>query len=84
MSVLTLASLLQSQDSRRLEAEVGLEILGDFTNEALEGELPDEELSRLLVATDFTESDSSWTEPMGFLHASGSSLESFTSQCMEE
>jgi hypothetical protein len=74
LSVLTLTGLLQGQDSRRLEAEVSLEILGDFTNEALEGELPDEELGRLLVATNFAESDGSWTEPMGLLHASGSGL----------
>lgn len=74
LSTLTLTGLLQGQDSRRLEAEVGLEILSDFTNETLEGELPDKELSRLLVATDFTKSDGSRTEPMRLLHASSSSL----------
>jgi len=68
--VLTFTRLLQGQDSRRLEAEVGLEILCDFTNQTLEGKLPDKELSRLLIASDFTESDSSRTEPMGFLNAS--------------
>ena len=30
-----LRSLLQSEDGRGLEAEIGLEVLGDFTNEAL-------------------------------------------------
>ena len=34
-----------------------LEVLSDLTNETLEGELADEELGRLLVATDLTESD---------------------------
>ena len=34
-----------------------LEILSDLTDETLEGELADEELGRLLVATDLTESD---------------------------
>ena len=51
--------LLESTDGGRLEAEVRLEVLGDFTDETLEGELADEELSRLLVATDLTESDGS-------------------------
>jgi hypothetical protein len=32
-------------------------------DEALEGELPDEELHRLLITTDFTESDGSGAEP---------------------
>ena len=49
--------LLESTDGRALEAEIGLEILSDFTNETLEGELSDQELSRFLVATDLTESD---------------------------
>jgi len=42
----SLGSLLKSADSRRLEAEVGLEVLGNLTNETLEGQLADEELSR--------------------------------------
>lgn len=52
-----LDGLLESADGRRLEAEVRLEVLGDLTDETLEGELADEELGRLLVATDLTESD---------------------------
>lgn len=55
-----LNGLLESTDGGRLETEVGLEILSDFTNETLERELSDQELSRLLVTTDLTESDSSW------------------------
>ena len=51
--------LLKSTDGGRLEAEVRLEVLGDFTDETLERELADEELGRLLVATDLTESDGS-------------------------
>ena len=73
-TTLTLAGLLQGQDSRRLEAKVSLEVLGDFTDEALERELPDEELRRLLVTTNFTEGDGSRAEPMRLLHASGSGL----------
>lgn len=36
---ISLNRLLESTDCRRLEAKVRLEILGDFTNETLEGEL---------------------------------------------
>jgi histone H3 len=53
----SLDGLLESADGRRLEAEVRLEVLGDLTNQTLEGELADEQLGGLLVATDFTESD---------------------------
>ncbi len=52
-----LDGLLQSTDGGALEAEVALEVLGDLTDETLEGELADEELGRLLVAADLTESD---------------------------
>jgi len=38
------SSLLKSHDSRGLETKVGLEILSDFTDETLEGELPNEQL----------------------------------------
>jgi histone H3 len=34
-----LGSLLESQDGRGLEAEIGLEVLGNLTDQALEGEL---------------------------------------------
>ena len=54
-----LNGLLESADGRRLEAEVALEVLGDFADQALEGKLADEELGRLLVATNLTESDGS-------------------------
>ena len=33
--------LLEGTDGGRLEAEVGFEVLGDFTDETLEGELAD-------------------------------------------
>ena len=52
-----LNGLLKSTDGRGLEAEVGLEILCDFTDQTLEGKLADEEFRGLLVATDLTESD---------------------------
>ena len=43
--------LLQGHDGGALGAQVSLEVLGDLTDEALEGQLADEELRRLLVAT---------------------------------
>jgi hypothetical protein len=51
-----------------------LEILGDFTNKALERELADEQLRRLLVTPNFTKSDGTGAEPMGLLDTSGGGL----------
>jgi len=67
----SLRGLLKSTDGRRLEAEVSLEVLGDFTNETLEGQLADQELSRLLVATDLTKSDGTRAVTMRLLDTSG-------------
>jgi histone H3 len=53
----SLNGLLQSTDGRRLEAEVRLEVLSNFTNQTLERQLADQKLGRLLVPTDLTESD---------------------------
>lgn len=53
----SLNGLLEGTDGRGLETEVGLEVLCDFANQTLEGKLADEELGRLLVATDLTEGD---------------------------
>ena len=44
-----------------------LEILSNLTNKALEGELADEQLGRLLVTPDFTKGDSTRPETMGLL-----------------
>ena len=66
-----LGSLLKSHDGGGLEAEIGLEILGDFTDKTLEGELPDQQLSALLVTTDLSESDGSGPVSVGLLHTSG-------------
>ena len=52
-----LNGLLESTDGGGLETEVRLEVLSNFTDQTLEGELADQELGGLLVATDFTESD---------------------------
>jgi hypothetical protein len=44
----SLRGLLESHGSRELEAEVSLEILGNFTDKVLEWKLPDKKFSRLL------------------------------------
>jgi hypothetical protein len=66
-----LDGLLEGTDGGRLEAEVRLEVLGDLTNETLEGELADQELSGLLVPTDLTKSDGSGLVSVGLLDTSG-------------
>ena len=67
-----LSSLLEGQDGGGLETEIGLEVLGNLTDEALEGELADEQLGGLLVLTDLTESDGTGPVAMGLLHTTGS------------
>lgn len=66
-----LDGLLQGADGGALEAQVALEVLRDLTDETLEGELADEELGRLLVTTDLTESDGTRLVAMGLLDTAG-------------
>ena len=68
----SLRGLLKGHDSRGLETEVSLEVLGNLTDKALEGQLADEKLSGLLVTTDLTESDCAGAITMGLLDSSGS------------
>uniref|UniRef100_H2YBL6 Uncharacterized protein n=1 Tax=Ciona savignyi TaxID=51511 RepID=H2YBL6_CIOSA len=63
------ACFLESHHSAALEPKIGLEILGDFTNQSLEGKLADKKLSRLLISTNFSESDCSWSVTMRLLDA---------------
>ena len=67
----SLNGLLESTDGRGLEAEIRLEVLSDLTNETLEWELADEELGRLLVTSDLTESDGTRLISVWLLHTSG-------------
>ena len=69
-----LSRLLEGHDRRALEPQIGLEVLRNLTDEALEGQLPDKELSALLVPSDFTKGDSSRAETMGLLHTTSGSL----------
>ncbi|CAL9098897.1 unnamed protein product, partial [Musa textilis] len=64
-----LGSLLQRRHSRALEAQVGLEVLGDLTDQTLERQLPDEQLRALLVLTDLPQSHRPGAEAMWLLHA---------------
>jgi hypothetical protein len=66
-----LNGLLESANGRALEAEVGLEILGNLTDETLEWELADEELGGLLVTTNLTESDGTRLITMRLLDTTG-------------
>jgi len=54
-----LGRLLQGEDGGSLEPEVGLEVLGDLADQALERELADEQVGRLLVPTDLAKRDGS-------------------------
>jgi histone H3 len=67
----SLTGLLQGSDSRALEAEIGLEVLGDLAHQTLKWELADQELGRLLVATDLAESDCAWPVSVRLLDSSG-------------
>merc|ERR1719500_1760883 len=65
-----LASLLESHHSRALEPQVSLEVLGNLTDETLEGQLADEQFSGLLVPSDLTESNGARPVAVGLLHTS--------------
>ena len=54
-----LDGFLERTNGGGLEAEIGLEVLRNLTNQTLERQLSDEELGRLLVSTNLTKSDSS-------------------------
>ena len=58
-------SLLQCKNRRTLETEVALEVLGDLADEAVERKPVDEEIGRLLIATNLTKSYSAGTVAMG-------------------
>ena len=68
----SLRGFLESHDGRGLESQVGLEVLSDFSDQSLEGQLSDQQFSRLLVSPDLSEGDCSWPVSMGLLDSSGS------------
>ena len=73
----------QSMDGNMLSGkgkvkETCLEILRNFPDETLERQLADEELSRFLVTSDFTECDGAGPEAMWLLDAPGGVLSDAT------
>ena len=66
-----LGGFLEGEDGGGLEPEVGLEVLGDLADEALEGELADQELGGLLVLADLTKRDGTGAVPVRLLDAAG-------------
>lgn len=62
---------LEGEDSGGLESEVVSELSGDLSHESLEWELSDEELGALLESSDFSESNSSWSESVWLLDSTG-------------
>ena len=64
-----LASLLQSHNSAGLESEISLEVLGDFSDQTLEGQLADQKLCGFLVTSDLTESNSTGPVSVGLLNS---------------
>jgi len=64
--------LLQGTDGRGLETEIGLEVLGDFTDKTLEGQFSDQKLGGFLVSSDFSEGNSTGSVSVGFLDSTGS------------
>jgi hypothetical protein len=66
-----LAGFLQGHDGRALETQVGLEVLGDLTNQPLERKFADQQFGTLLVTTDLTESDGTGPVTMWLLDAAG-------------
>jgi len=67
----SLRCFLKSSDGCRLETKICLEVLSDLTNQTLEGQLADQQLRRLLVTPDLTESHGSGPVPVGLLDTSG-------------
>ena len=66
----SLAGFLQSHDGRRLESQISLEVLSNFTNKSLERQLSDQKFSGLLVSSDFSKSDGTRTVTVRLLDSS--------------
>ena len=64
---------LESEDGGGLESELLVERLGDFSNESLEWELSEEEISGLLISSDFSEGDGTWSESVWFFDTTSGS-----------
>lgn len=67
----SLNGFLQSTDGRGLESQVGLEVLGDFSDQSLERQLSDQKLSRLLESSDFSQGNGTWLISVRLLDTTG-------------
>ena len=67
-SKLTLSGFLQGANGGGLEAQIGLKVLGNFSHQALEGQLADKEVGALLKAANFSKSDGARAVTMWLLH----------------
>lgn len=63
--------LLKRADSCTLKPQVGFEILGDLSHQPLERQLPDQQLSRLLVTTNLPQSHGPGPVAVWLLHPAG-------------
>ncbi len=73
----SLAGLLQGHDSGALEAQIRLEVLSKFTQQTLEGQLADQQLGGLLIATDLSQSHGAGPVAMRFFNAAGGRKRSY-------
>ena len=64
-----LGGLLEREHGRALETEVGLEVLRDLADQALEGQLADQQVGRLLVLADLPQGDGARAVAVGLLDA---------------
>lgn len=69
---ISLDGLLERTNSGGLEAQIGLVLLGNLTDEALERQLADKQLGTFLVLANFTESNGTGLITMRLLNAGGS------------
>merc|ERR1711935_369383 len=66
-----LGRFLESEDGGRLESKVGLKVLGNLLDEALVGELADEELGGALITANLAKRDGTGAVPVRLLDTSG-------------
>jgi histone H3 len=63
---------LKGGNGSGLETKIGLEVLSDFSDQTLEGQLSDQQFGRLLVTSNFTKCHSTGSESVGLLDTSSS------------
>ena len=71
-----LTGFLQGHDCCALESQISLKNLSDFTDKSLERQISDQQLSWLLISSDFSQSDCSWSVSVRFFQTTswGSAL----------